>query len=347
MSSLAITSQEQHRVNLCKRISTGVVNITSRALPPDFYMAPLPHRGSGSGFILDRLGHVLTNYNIICDIHSIEVVLSDGRKWPASLVGHDTKTDLAVLELQAPQRELKSLSPMHLCTSRPRIGQDVFALGDPFGTGYTASKGIITSIGRTVSTPDGLVIYDVIQTDISINRGDSGGPLVDSSGRVIGINTLMFTPSSQIPGLGFAIPSETIKWVASQLISRGYVIRPWLGVDLQTVNPTLARFLDLSVKSGAMVIKVVPGGPAAEAGINGSDKILRLGNRIYPIGGDIIVGIDGKKVCSDVDVIRILLTKAPRDEVLVSVYRRGRIRRLKVRLEKRPEGVSTAKIDWK
>lgn len=347
MPCLAITSQEQHTVNLCREISTGVVNITSKPLRPGFYLSPVPHRGSGSGFILDRFGHVLTNYHIICDIHSIEVVLSDGRKWPARLVGHDTKTDLAVLELDAPQKELKTLSPMHLSTLRPKVGQKVLAVGNPFGTGYTISEGIISSLGRTISTPDGRVIYGVIQTDMSINRGISGGPLVDSSGRVIGIDTLMFTPSPQIPGVGFAIPSETIKWVTLQLISQGYVVRSWLGADLQTVNQTLAKFLDLPVKKGAMVIEVVPDGPAARAGIKGSDKTLRLGNRLYPIGRDIIVGIDGKKVDSDADVIRILLTKKPKENILVSLYRGERLRRIRVRLEKRPVKVSVTKIDWK
>ena len=332
----AITTGEQHTVNLCRKISRGVVNITSKPLASDFYLAPVPHRGSGSGFILDRLGHVLTNYHIICDVHSIEVVMYDGRKWPARLVGHDNETDLAVLELQAPQEELKALYPMHLSTLSLHIGQEVLALGNPFGTGYTVSQGVVSSLRRAISTPDGRVIYGIIQTDISINRGISGGPLIDSAGRVIGINTLIFTPSPQIPGLGFAIPSKTIKWVASQLISKGYLIRSWMGANLQTVTPTLARFLDFSVKKGAMVIKVIPGGPASRAGIRGSDKTLRLGNRLYPIGGDIIVGIDGKEVDSDADVIQILLTKEPGKEVLVSLYRGERLRRLRVRLEKKP-----------
>jgi len=336
MPCLGITTGEQRTINLCRKISSGVVNITSKPLASDFYLAPVPHRGSGSGFILDRLGHILTNYHIICDIHSIEVVLSDGRKWPARLVGHDNETDLAVLELQAPQKELKALSPMHIGALRLHIGQEVIALGNPFGTGYTVSQGVISSLRRAISTPDGRVIYGIIQTDMSINRGSSGGPLVDSSGRVIGINTLIFTRSPQIPGVGFAIPSETIKWVASQLISKGYLIRSWLGANLQTVTPTLAKFLDFSVKKGAMVIKVMPGGPAARTGIKGSDKTLRLGNRLYPIGGDIIVGIDGKEVNSDADVIRILLTKEPGDDVLVSLYRGERLRRLRVRLEKKP-----------
>ena len=336
LSCMGLTTDEQQTVKLCKKLSKGVVNITSTAIGLDFYLDPVPHKGSGSGFILDYLGHVLTNYHVVSDVHSIEVVLSNGCKWPARLVGTDSETDLAILELRAPKNELETLAPMQLAATKPGIGQKVFALGNPFGTGYTVSQGVISSLGRSISRPDGRVVHDVIQTDISINSSTSGGPLVDSSGRVIGINTMIFSPSRHIPGIGFAISFETIEWVAPQLISKGYVARAWLGASLQNVTPALARLLDLPVKKGAIVINVTPGGPAAEAGIKGSEKNLRLGNRIYPVGGDIIVAIDGEEVKSDATAIRILLTKEPEEEVLVSIYRGERLRRLKVRLGKKP-----------
>ena len=333
---MGLTMDEQHTIKLCKKLSRGVVNVTSTAVALDSYLDPVPHKGSGSGFILDYLGHVLTNYHIISDAHSIEVILSDGCKWPARLVGIDSETDLAILELRAPQKELESLAPMQLAATKLSIGQKIFALSNPFGTGYTVSQGVISSLGRSISRPDGCVVHDVIQTDISINPGISGGPLVDSSGRVIGINTLIFSPSKHIPGAGFAISFETIEWVASQLISKGCVARAWLGANLQNVTPVLAEFLNLPVKKGAIVINVTPGGPAARAGIKGSEKNLRLGNCLYPVGGDIIVKIDSKEVKSDTEAIRILLTKEPEDEVLVSIYRGERLRRLKVRLGKKP-----------
>lgn len=333
---MGFTTDEQHTVKLCKKLSRGVVNVTSTAVALDSYLYPVPHKGSGSGFILDYLGHVLTNYHVISDAHSIEVILSDGCKWPARLVGTDSETDLAILELRAPQKELESLAPMQLAATKLSIGQKIFALGDPFGTGYTVSQGVISSLGRSISRPDGRVVHDVIQTDISINPGTSGGPLVDSSGRVIGINTLIFSPSKHIPGVGFAISFETIEWVASQLISKGCVTRTWLGADLQNVTPALARLLDFPVGEGAIVINVTPGGPAAKAGIKGSKKNLRLGNRLYPVGGDIIVAIDGEEVKSDSAAIRILFTKEPGEEVLISIYRGDRLRRLKVRLGKKP-----------
>jgi S1-C subfamily serine protease len=335
---MGLTTEEQHTVDLCKKLSRGVVNITSTAVAPDSYLDPVPHKGSGSGFILDYLGHVLTNYHVISDAHSIEVILSDGCRWPARLVGTDSETDLAILELRAPQKELESLAPMQLAATKLGIGQKVFALGDPFGTGYTVSQGVISSLGRSISRPDGRVVHEVIQTDISINPGTSGGPLVDSSGGVIGINTLIFSPSEHIPGVGFAISFETIEWVASQLISKGCVARVWLGANLQNVTPAVAKLLDLPVEKGAIVINVTPGGPAAEAGIKGSEKDLRLGNRLYPVEGDIIVAIDGEEVKSAAEAIRILLTKEPEKEVLVSIYRGDRLRRLKVRLGKKPSG---------
>ncbi len=333
---MGLTADEQHTVKLCKKLSKGVVNVTSTAVALDSYLDPVHHRGSGSGFILDHLGHILTNHHVISDTHSIEVILADGCKWPARLVGTDSETDLAILELRAPQKALESLAPMQLAATKLSIGQKVFALGDPFGTGYTVSQGVISSLGRSISRPDRLVVHDAIQTDISINPGTSGGPLVDSSGRVIGINTLIFSPSKHIPGVGFAISFETIEWVAPQLISKGYVARAWLGANLQNVTPALAKLLDLPVEKGAIVINVTPGGPAAEAGIKGSEKDLRLGNRLYPVGGDIIVAIDGEEVKSDTAAIRILLTKEPEEEVLVSIYRGDRLRRLKVRLGKKP-----------
>lgn len=337
LPSMGLTTDEQHTLKLCTKLSKGVVNITSTALTEDSYLSPVPHRGSGSGFILDHLGHVLTNSHILSDVHSIEVTLSDGRKWPARLVGIDSETDLAVLELRAPQTEIDDLAPMQLgLTTEVRVGQKALALGNPFGTGHTVSSGVISSLGRSISTPDGCIVDEIIQTDMPANSGNSGGPLVDSSGRVIGINTTIFRTSGQIPGVGFAISSETIEWVASRLISRGCVDRAWLGARLQTITPALAGMLDFPVEKGAMVIEAIPGGPAAKAGIKGSPKELRHGNRLYSVGGDIIVSIDSKPISSDAEAIKILQVKEPGEEVIVSLYHGKRLKLLKVRLDKRP-----------
>jgi len=177
---MGLTTEEQHTVKLCKKLSRGVVNVTSTAVALDSYLDPVPHKGSGSGFILDYLGHILTNYHVVSDVHSIEVVLSDGCKWPARLVGTDSETDLAILELRAPQKELESLAPMQLAATKLDIGQKVFALGNPFGTGYTVSQGIISFLGRSIFRPYGCVVHDVMQIDITKIPGNSDGPLVDS-----------------------------------------------------------------------------------------------------------------------------------------------------------------------
>jgi S1-C subfamily serine protease len=253
------------------------------------------------------------------------------------LVGADDLTDIAVLEILAPQEVLAAVPPLPLgITKDLKVGQAAFALGNPFGTGPTVSAGVIHAPRRSVSTPSGRLIDSVIQTDISIHSGNSGGPLIDSSGRVIGINTLIFGDPRELLGLGFALSSEVVQDVASQLTTTGRVSRPWLGAKLQAVEPALAGILGLPVERGAMITDVVEKGPVDRAGMRGCNKELRLGNRRYPVGGDIIVAIDGEGVESDAAVIQVLSRKKPGEEVLVSFYREERLRRFRVRLEEKP-----------
>jgi S1-C subfamily serine protease len=334
---LGLAGEERHIVQLCREVGKGVVNVSSTSMSADFSLAPLPSKGSGSGFIIDHLGHVLTNLHIISDVRSIEVTLFDGRNWPARLMGADPETDLVVLEILAPEGEIEGMSPLALgTTSELMPGQTAFAFGDPFGLGYQVYEGVICSPLRSVSTADGRIIDSIIQSDIVIHSGNSGGPLVDSSGRVLGINTMIFNPPRESLNVGFAVSAEVIQRVALQLISTGRVARPWLGARLLAVTPPLAGVLDLPVGKGAMVMKVTPKGPAALAGMRGGDSEVRLGNRLYRVGGDIIVDINGEPVDSDIAVIRILQKRKPGDEILVSCYRGERRLRLKVRLEERP-----------
>nr|MDA8162844.1 trypsin-like peptidase domain-containing protein [Desulfobacteraceae bacterium] len=261
-----------------------------------------------------------------------------GRKWPARLLNIDADTDIAVLQVLAPPNDLAGFPPLSLgVTSGLKPGQTVIALGNPFGLGYTVSCGVLQAPMRSVSTPDGRVVDLVIQTDIPVSSDNNGGPLVDSSGRVIGINTTIFNPSSQFQGTGFAVSSDIIQNVVSQIVSKGRVSRPWLGVKLGSVTPALARVLSLPVEKGAMVTDVIQNSPAAKAGIEGSKKELRLGNNIYPVGGDIIVAIDGKPMISDMAVIRFLQTREPGDDIQVSFYRDKQMKNVKVHLEQRPE----------
>ena len=337
-SAIGFAGTEQQTSQLCQRIGKSVVNITSLAVTQDMALAPFPPKGCGSGFIIDYQGHVVTDAHVISDIHSIEVTFNDGRKWPARLMAVDPDTDLTVLQVLAPPKELGEFPPLSLgITKGLSPGRSVIAFGNPFGLGYTVSCGVIQGPVRSVVTPDGRVVDLVIQTDISINSGNTGGPLVDLSGRVIGMNTMIFNPSGQFLGIGFAISSEIIQNVVSQVVSRGQILRPWLGVKLSAVTPALARVLNLPVENGAMVTDAIQNGPAARAGMEGSKKELRLGNHIYPVGGDIIVAIDGKPMDSDVAVIRFLQTKEPGSDIQISFYRDKQLKTVKFRLEQRPQ----------
>lgn len=337
-SAFGSTGEEQQIVQICQRIGKSVVNITSLAVTQDTALAPFPPRGCGSGFIIDYQGHVVTDAHIISDIHSIEVTFNDGRKWPARLMAVDPDTDIAVLQVLAPPKELGEFPPLSLgITKGLSPGRSVITLGNPFGLGYTVSCGVLQCPVRSIATPDGRVVDLVLQTDIPINSGNAGGPLVDLSGRAIGMNTMIFNPGGEFLGVGFAISSEIVQNVVSQVVSRGRILKPWLGVKLSAVTPPLARVLNLPVTNGAMVTDVIQGGPAARVGMEGSKKELRLGNHIYPVGGDIIVAIDGKPMDSDVAVIRFLQTKEPGSDIQISFYRDQQLKTVKLRLEQRPQ----------
>ncbi|MGQ9745908.1 MAG: S1C family serine protease [Dissulfurimicrobium sp.] len=337
-SAIGFTGEGQQITQLCQRVGKSIVNITSLAVTQDMALAPFPPKGCGSGFIIDYQGHVVTDAHIISDIHSIEVTFNDGRKWPARLMAVDPDTDIAVLQVLAPPKELEKFPPLSLgITKDISPGRAIIAFGNPYGLGYTVSCGVLQGPVRSVATPDGRVVDLVIQTDISINSGNTGGPLVDLSGRVIGMNTLIFTPTGQSSGTGFAISSEIIQNVVSQVVSKGKILRPWIGVKLSAVTPVLARVLNLPVEKGVMVTDVIQNSPAARAGMEGSKKELRLGNHIYPVDGDIIVAIDGKPMDSDVAVIRFLQTKEPGDDIQISFYRDRQLKTVKFRLEQRPQ----------
>ncbi len=331
--SYSLTQEEKQRIQVCKRIEKGIVNVRSTKLSPSFYTSPLPHKGSGSGFIIDNEGHVVTSYQTLSDIHAIEVTLFDGTTWPARFLGCDHETDIAVLSIRAPEKKLKTMAPLLMTTTdRLSVGQEVIAAGNPFGTGIVVQSGIISSGKRSLKTSDGIFVDDVIQTDITVNEATVGGPLVDLSGRVLGMNSLIFNSGKQFTSNGFVLPSETVLFSASHIISKGFVTRAWLGATLQTINPTLADLLDLPVKKGAMVTRVAPRSPAAKAGLKASRNEVRLGNISYPVGGDIITAVDGKEVTSSSALMKIVRRKKPGQVVTLSIFRGDRSKRIKVRL---------------
>jgi putative serine protease PepD len=229
-SAWALTGDEENSVSIYRRLNAGVVNITNRAVAYDFFFNPIPSNSSGSGFILDSRGHILTNHHVVQGAHRLEVSLADGSKWIAKLVGADPVTDLAVVQIKASPEALTAL-PLG-DSSTLQVGQKVLAIGNPFGLEHSLSAGIISSVRKFVKT-GATELEDVIQTDAAINPGNSGGPLLDSEGRVIGINTAIFSTSGGNIGIGFAIPVNTAKRVVADILARGYVVYAYLGAETQ------------------------------------------------------------------------------------------------------------------
>jgi len=316
---LALTEDERNNIDLYQKLAPGVVNITSTVLERDFFLNVVPRQGSGSGSIIDIKGYILTNHHVIEDARKLEVTLANGKKYNARFIGSDPSTDLAVLKIDAPGKEL-SVIPMG-SSSDLQVGQKVLAIGNPFGLGQTLTTGVISSIGRTLRAPSGTLVEDIIQTDAPINPGNSGGPLIDSSGKMIGINTAIFSPTGASVGIGFAIPVNTAKRILQDLITKGHYSYPYFGATLMTLFPDLAEALKMPVQSGAMVIEVVPGGPADKAGLRGGDRRAQIGNSIVVVGGDLIVKLNGQKIENADSVIREIRKMRPGDRASFEVIR--------------------------
>ena len=231
----------------------------------------------------------------------------------------------------------KDLTVIPLAESQNlQVGQKVLAIGNPFGLGETLTTGIISSLGRTIRSQSGMEIEDVIQTDASINPGNSGGPLLNSDGEIIGINTAILSPTGANVGIGFAVPVKTANRILPELIKKGYVSYPWLGVRIFPVIPGIAEVLDLKVERGAMIVDVVKGGPADNAGIRGASRKVQAGNMVIPAGGDIIVAFDGRKVESSEQLVDFIRNQEPGDIVELRVLRNNNFRKIKVELGERP-----------
>jgi S1-C subfamily serine protease len=333
----AVTAEEQNNIELYQRLAPGVVNITSTVLERDFFFNDVPRQGAGSGSIIDRRGYVLTNHHVIEDARKLEVTLSNGKKYTARFVGSDPDSDLAVLKINAPPGDL-TVIPMG--SSHPlKVGQTVLAIGNPFGLGQTLTKGIISMVGRTIRSTSGVLVEDIIQTDASINPGNSGGPLIDSSGNMIGITSAIFSPTGASVGIGFAIPVDTAKRVMQDLIEKGEYAYPWAGVTLMTLTSGIAEALSLSVDQGALVLEVVPGGPADRAGLRGGNARLQVGNHIITVGGDVILKMDDEPI-SDADmVIRKIRKLQSGSRIRFEVLRgRGERKPVTVTLQEKPSG---------
>ena len=288
-----LAGDEQNTIDIFRSAAPSVVYITSIAVRRNLFslnVYEIP-QGTGSGFIWDRQGRIVTNFHVISDASRLEVTLADHSTWKASLVGAAPDRDLAVLQITAPASKLQPIAVGE--SNNLLVGQKVFAIGNPFGLDQTLTTGIVSALGREITAVTGRTIHDVIQTDAAINPGNSGGPLLDSAGRLIGVNTAIYSPSGASSGIGFAVPVGEVNRVVPQIISKGKVLRPGLGVTL--ANRSLTRDLGLE---GVLVLKVVSGSAAEQAGLRGTSQV---GDGL--VLGDIILAVNGRKV-TDYDSLR-------------------------------------------
>jgi S1-C subfamily serine protease len=308
--------EEQNNIAVYKKNIPAVVNITSRAMTFDFFYGMVPQEGQGSGFVIDKDGHILTNFHVIENARQLEVTLHNRKKYKATIVGTDPPHDLAVIQIKAPD-----LVPAVLGDSRNlQVGQKVYAIGNPFGLSGTMTRGIVSSI-RPVSEPNGSRIEDAIQTDAAINPGNSGGPLMNWHGEVIGINTMIMSNVGQNAGIGFAIPINTAKAVLNDLMTLGRVRRPALGVRTIPISPELADEIGLAADYGLLIIQVTPGGAADQAGLRAGTERAYLGNVPIMLGGDLIIAIDDQKVESEQDLAQMMNEHRAGDTVKITIYR--------------------------
>lgn len=335
-AATAFTPDEEINIRVYRAASPAVVNITTTAVAYDFFLNPIPKEGTGSGAIIDRSGHILTNFHVVDGARRLEVTLADASKWQARAIGVDPSNDLAVIKIDAPAEKL---TPIPLGdSSKLVVGQKVLVIGNPFGFERTLTGGIVSSVGRSIRAENGRLIRGIIQTDAAINPGNSGGPLLNSSGEIIGVSTAIFSPSGGSVGVGFAVPINTAKRIISQLISRGYVARPYLGITGHEIFPALAEALRLPVTEGIMVVEVAPESPAQRAGIRGGDRAVQVGNMIVRVGGDIITEVDRVKVRTFDELSDFIDARQPGDLVTLTVNRQGRPSAVEVRLRERPRG---------
>ena len=311
-----LDQEEQNNISVYHKNIGSVVNVTSKAVAFDFFYGLVPQEGQGSGFIIDRDGHVLTNYHVIADARQVEVVLHNRKKYRATVVGTDRSHDLAIIQIKAPD-----LAAMTLGDSRNlQVGQKVYAIGNPFGLAGTLTSGIVSSI-RQVQEPGGVTIDEAIQTDAAINPGNSGGPLLNSHGEVIGINTMIASNVGQNAGIGFAIPINTAKAVLNDLLTLGRVRRPALGVLTLPISPDIASDLGLASDYGLLIVRVTAGGAAERAGLRGGSERAYLGNMPIMVGGDLIVAIDGQQVQDQQQLAQMMNNHRAGDAVKVTIYR--------------------------
>lgn len=323
VSTTSYTQEEMQNINVYEMCNEAVVNINTKVTSYDWFLEPyVQDGGSGSGSIIDKRGYILTNVHVIQDATKIYVSLFDGSQYEAEVVGQDLDSDLAVIKFNPPENvTLKTISFGD--STALKVGQKVIAIGNPFGMERTMTTGIVSGLGRPIQNSNNRIIRNMIQTDASINPGNSGGPLLDTSGNMIGINTMIMSSSGSSSGVGFAVPSETAIRVVSDLIKYGKVQRGTLEISFFQNSSRIAQYAGLDISTGVVVSQVEKGGNADLAGIHGGTNAVYYGTRrnIIYLGGDIITKIDDISIGTLADYYSALESKRPGDEVSIVVHR--------------------------
>ena len=319
-------------VELFKKTEQGVVKIETDVVNPLGDAKPL-----GSGFVYDILGHTITNAHVIENATKVTVTFLDGNQYNAEIIGADKFTDIAVIKVNEKPR---LLHPLDIGDSSVLlVGEQVAAIGNPFGLSGSMTSGIVSQLGRLLFSQDnGFSIPDVIQTDAAINPGNSGGPLLNMKGEVIGINTAIRSSTGEFTGVGFAVPSNTIKKIIPSLIEEGKYHHPWMGITGIDIDPDLAKIRELGSAKGFLVVTVIDGHPADDAGLQGVSKTVEIDGKEYPIDGDIIISVDGKEVRKINDLlVHLQREKSVGDEMILGVLRDGDLIHLTLTLAERPD----------
>jgi len=318
--------EELNTIKIYEKLNSSVVNITYKKteyIRYFFDIYPQTSEGQGSGAIIDKKGYIITNYHVVGDADQLTVALSQEEEvYEAEIVGVDPENDLAVIKIKNPKEDL-NIIPLGT-SSNLKIGQKVYAIGNPFGLDRTLTAGIISAIGRPIKTKSGTVIEGAIQTDASINPGNSGGPLIDSSGKMIGINTMIISPSGGSVGVGFAIPIDTVKDIVNEIIKYGYVKRGWIDATFLPITPSIAKTLGYKVNYGLMIMQVAFNGEAYKAGLRGGDEKALYGNKIVYVGGEILVAVDNVKIKDYSSLSNILKNKKPGQVVDIEYYKKNK-----------------------
>ena len=293
--------------------------------------------GIGSGFVFDKKGHIITNAHVVKDANKVVVTFLDGRSYNADIIGSDEYTDIAVIKVNA---DLILLHPLSIGdSSNLKVGEQIAAIGNPFGLSGSMTAGIISQLGRLLPTESNYQIPDVIQTDAAINPGNSGGPLLNMRGEIVGINTAIQSATGEFTGVGFSIPSQTVAKIVPTLIEDGKYEHPWIGISGRDIDPDMASVLNVKDAVGFLVITVVEDSPAFQAGLIGSEKTIEVDGVNYPVGGDIILAVDGKEVRKIDDIlVHLQRAKSVGDEMVLEILRDGRTTNVTITLDARPNG---------